>query len=232
MAGASDHVFHTILTIQSLTRHNVVLRSPKSQKAPISFVMSVRPSVRPTVSLRFPPVGSAWKLAVATFRKNLSRNFKLGSKRKTKSGSKQFTPKYIYPADSSHKIFYSSTKYFTAERNILQQYETFYNVTKFHIRTKYFTTIRNILQQCEIFYNVAKYFTTLRTILQPYEIFYSNTKYFTAVRNILQQYEIFYSSTKYFTAQQQYNGNQLLHFLGVTGNFCIVGSYIYLNNNT
>jgi len=57
-------------------------------------------------------------------------------------------------------------------------------------------------------------------------------KYFTAIRNILQEYEIFYKSMKYFTARQQYNRNQMLHFLSVIGNFCIVDSYIYLNNNT
>ena len=55
---------------------------------------------------------------------------------------------------------------------------------------KHFTRVRNILQQYEIFYNSTKYFTAVRNILQEYEIFYSNTKYFTAIRNILQQYEI------------------------------------------
>ena len=46
VAGASDHVFHRILTIQSLKRHSAVLRSTKSQTALISFVVSARPSVR------------------------------------------------------------------------------------------------------------------------------------------------------------------------------------------
>ena len=231
---------------------------------------------------------------MATFRKNLSRNFKLGSKRKKISGSKQVR----LSCWQQYKIFHSGTKYFTTKRNILQQYEIFCSSTKyftavrnilqlyaifysgtqnctavwnilhkceifyrivkyitrvrnilqqyeiFYSCTKYFTAVRNILHQYEIFYRSTKYFTIAPNILQQYEIFYSSKKYFIALRNILQEYEIFYSNTKYFTAVwnilQQYeiyygsitvNGNQMLHFLGVTGNFFTVDSYIYLNNN-
>lgn len=70
----------------------------------------------------------------------------------------------MYPVDSS-------TKYFTAVRNILR-HEMFYS------SMKYFTAARNN--------SSTKYFTTLRNVLQQYEIFYSSMKYFTAVRNILQ----------------------------------------------
>ena len=192
MAGASDHV----LTIQSLKRHNAVLRSPKSRKAPVSFVVSARPPVCPSVSLRFPSVGSSWNWQWQLLGKicretsNLVRN----AKRHPAVNKYAVHTQVCLSCWQQYKIFHSSTKYFTAVRNILQPYEIFYS------STKYFTATRNILQQYEIFYSSTQYFTAIRNILQQYEIFYSGTKYFTAVHNILQQYEIFYSSTQYFTA--------------------------------
>jgi hypothetical protein len=142
VAGASGHVFHRILTIQSLKGNNAGPRSPKLRKAPISFVVSARPSVR------LYHCGSHRQdlrgISVTTFTKNLSRNLQLGSKRKTTSGSKQV-----------HSTHPSTFVLLTAVQNILEHYEIFYR------RTKYFTGVRNILQQYEIFYSTTTYFTAV-----------------------------------------------------------------------
>jgi hypothetical protein len=68
----------------------------KSRKATITFVLSVRPSVRPHGRTRLPLDGFSWNLIFQDFSKNLSRKFQVSLKYGKNNRYFTWRPKYMY----------------------------------------------------------------------------------------------------------------------------------------